>query len=237
LAECARAATIVAMKTIRNPDDIVLEPAAPARAAVIWLHGLGADGSDFVPLVPALALPADAKVRFIFPHAPVRPVTVNAGLPMRAWYDIIGPNLGDRQDSVGIRASERIVRDYLDRQIASGIAPERIILAGFSQGGAMTLHIGLRLPQPIGGLIALSSYVPLHDVLDAEASTASRQTPIFIAHGDHDGVVPYAWGNDSAQGLRTRGYRVEWHRYAMGHELCNDEIADISAFIRERLAL
>jgi phospholipase/carboxylesterase len=235
LAEGLRAATITAMKTIRNTDDIVLEPAAPARAAVIWLHGLGADGNDFVPLVPALALPPDAAIRFVFPHAPLRPVTLNGCLPMRAWYDIVGLKPGDPQDDAGIRASERIVRGYLDRQIAAGIARERIVLAGFSQGGAMTLHTGLRLPQPIGGLIALSSYVPLHDVLDAEATAAGRQTPIFIAHGHHDPVVPYAWGEGSAHGLQARGYPVEWHRYPIAHEVCDDEIADIAAFLRKTL--
>lgn len=223
------------MKVLKNTNDITLEPAAPARSTVIWLHGLGADGNDFVPLVPALDLPRDAAIRFIFPHAPVRPVTLNGGMPMRAWYDIVGLTLGDRQDDTGIRASEQIVRGYFDQQLAAGIPASRIILAGFSQGGAMTLHTGLRLPQAIAGLIALSSYVPLHERLELEATPASRQTPILIAHGDRDPVVPLAWGEDSANGLRERGYKVEWHRYAMAHEVCEDEIADIGAFLRKTL--
>ncbi|NGY06414.1 alpha/beta hydrolase [Solimonas terrae] len=223
------------MKMIRNADAIVLEPLAPARAAVVWLHGLSADGSDFVPLVPELGLPADAGIRFVFPHAPMRPVTLNGGMPMRAWYDIVGLSTGDAQDDAGIRESERRVRSYLDQQLDTGIAPERLILAGFSQGGAITLHTGLRLPQAIAGLIALSSYVPLHEVLDVEATPAARQMPIFIAHGRQDPVVPYAWGEDSANGLSARGYRVEWHRYAMAHEVCAEEIADIAAFLRKTL--
>lgn len=223
------------MKTLKNSNEIILEPVAPARSAVIWLHGLGAAGSDFVPLVPALDLPADAAIRFIFPHAPMRPVTLNGGMPMRAWYDIVGLSTGDTQDDAGIRGSEQIVRGYLDQQLAAGIPASRIVLAGFSQGGAMTLHSGLRLPQAIAGLIALSSYVPLHDKLDEEATAAGRQTPIFIAHGDRDPVVPFAWGEGSASGLRARGYQVEWHRYAMAHEVCEDEIADIGRFLRARL--
>lgn len=223
------------MTTLTTSRDITLEPDQPARSAVIWLHGLGADGNDFVPLVPALDLPHDAAIRFIFPHAPMRPVTLNGGMPMRAWYDIVGLSTGDRQDDVGIRASEHIVRTYIEQQLAAGIPASRIILAGFSQGGAMTLHSGLRLSQPIGGLIALSSYVPLHEQLEAEATPAGRQPPIFIAHGDHDPVVPYAWGEGSAQGLQARGYQVEWHRYAMAHEVCQAEITDIAAFLRARL--
>jgi phospholipase/carboxylesterase len=223
------------MNVIRNADQIILEPESPARACVLWLHGLGADGNDFVPLVPELDLPRNAGIRFVFPHAPVRPVTINAGMPMRAWYDIIGLDPSGPQDEAGIRESERRVRAYLDAQVAAGIPASHIVLAGFSQGGAMTLHTGLRLTTPIAGLIALSAYLPLHDKFDAEASEAARAVPLLIAHGRHDPVVPFAWGEASATALTERGYAVRWHRYAMAHEVCEEEIADIGAFLRERL--
>lgn len=223
------------MRLLRNANDVILEPEVAARAAVIWLHGLGADGNDFVPIVPELDLPRDAGVRFVFPHAPVRPVTLNAGMPMRAWYDILSLEAEQPEDEAGIRASEQIVRAYITAQRAAGIADARIVLAGFSQGGAIALHTGLRLEVPIAGLIALSSYLPLARLAEAEATPAGRQAPIFIAHGRHDPVVPCLWGERTAQGLADAGYAVDWHRYAMAHEVCDEEIADIGGFLRQRL--
>ncbi|WP_020647966.1 alpha/beta hydrolase [Solimonas variicoloris] len=223
------------MRAQHHASEVILEPERSARAAVIWLHGLGADGNDFVPIIPELDLPRDAGIRFVFPHAPVRPVTLSGGLPMRAWYDIAGLSVAQKQDADGIRASEAVVRAYIAGQVAAGIPPSRIVLAGFSQGGAITLHTGLRLATPLAGLVALSCYLPLHECLEAEATPAGRQMPIFIAHGRHDPIVPYAWGESTAQGLAERGYEVIWRRYTMAHEVCEEEIADIGAFLRERL--
>lgn len=224
------------MKLQQTASEVILEPEQPAQAAVIWLHGLGADGNDFVPIIPELDLPRDAAIRFVFPHAPVRPVTLNGGLPMRAWYDITGLSADDRQDAAGIRASQRRVLDYIAAQRAAGIDDARIVLAGFSQGGAITLHTGMRLERPLAGLIALSAYLPLHETLDAEATDAGRVTPLFIAHGKHDPIVPFQWGEATAQGLTERGYDVRWRRYAMAHEVSEEEIADLGAFLRERLS-
>ncbi|NKF21053.1 alpha/beta hydrolase [Solimonas marina] len=223
------------MNAERTDSEIILEPDVPARAAVVWLHGLGADGNDFIPIVPELDLPRDAGVRFVFPHAPVRPVTLNAGMPMRAWYDLYDLDKDGPEDETGIRTSAARIRGYLEAQLAAGIAAERLVLAGFSQGGAMTLHTGLRLPQAIGGLIALSAYLPLHQSFDAEASDAARKIPLLIAHGRHDPIVPCTWGEAAAEGLGERGYDVRWHRYAMAHEVCEEEIADIGKFLRQRL--
>ncbi|MFT4045681.1 MAG: carboxylesterase [Solimonas sp.] len=223
------------MKRLHSDLDVTLEPEGPARAAVIWLHGLGADGNDFVPLIPELDLPRDGAIRFVFPHAPVRPVTLNGGLPMRAWYDIAGLSAEPKQDDAGIRASQQRVLGYIAAQREAGLADARIVLAGFSQGGAIALHTGLRLEAPIAGLIALSSYLPLLETLATEATVAGQATPVFIAHGRHDPIVPYAWGESTAQGLAERGYDVRWHRYAMAHEVCEEEIADIGVFLRERL--
>ncbi len=223
------------MNLQNNSSEIIVEPESTARGAVIWLHGLGADGSDFVPIVAELQLPRAADIRFVFPHAPVRPVTLNGGMPMRAWYDILSLDADQAEDAAGIRASEQIVRGYLARQQATGIAPSRIVLAGFSQGGAIALHSGLRVDTPIAGLIVLSAYLPLHARLDAEATPAGRQAPIFIAHGSQDPVVPCAWGEQTAQGLKAAGYSVDWHRYPMAHEVCAAQIADIGRFLHERL--
>lgn len=225
-----------AMNLIENAEEVILEPQRPARAAVIWLHGLGADGYDFVPMIPELELPADAAVRFIFPHAPVRPVTLNNGLPMRAWYDILGLDGTARADAEGIAASQQRLLGYLRQQRESSIAAARILLAGFSQGGAIVLHTGLRLPEAIGGLIALSTYLPLHERLAAEASAASKQAPLFMAHGRHDAIVPCSWGERSMQLIQAQGYEVQWQRYAMAHEVCDEEIGDLSRWLGARLA-
>jgi phospholipase/carboxylesterase len=221
------------MKIIESEDAVVLEPATRAEAAVIWLHGLGADGNDFVPIVPELGLPKTPATRFVFPHAPIRPVTINNGMEMRAWYDITPDMRG--QDASGIAASERIVHGYLEREVAAGIPADRIVLAGFSQGGAITLHTGLRYPQKLAGLLALSTYVPLADAFAREARPERRDTPILMCHGQHDGMLPLALGQWSRDLLVERGYDVAWREYPMQHQVCAEEIADVAAWLRERL--
>lgn len=224
------------MNLIENASEVIIEPTQPARAAVIWLHGLGADGYDFVPMIPELELPAESAVRFIFPHAPVRPVTLNNGLPMRAWYDILGLNGSAKTDAEGIRTSQQRVLGYLRQQREAGIAANRILLAGFSQGGAVVLHTGLRLSEAIAGLIALSTYLPLHETVAAEASLASKNIPVFMAHGRHDAIVPFSMGERSSQLLQEQGYQVDWHRYGIAHEVCDDEISDLGRWLAARLA-
>ena len=200
---------------------------------MIWLHGLGADGHDFVPIVPELGLPGDLAVRYVFPHAPVRSVTINNGMEMRAWYDIT-PNMR-QQDTAGIRESEQVVLKFIQHEIASGIPANRIVLAGFSQGGAITLHTGLRYPQPLAGLLALSTYLPLPEAFAAEALPARRDTPILMCHGQHDGMLPLQLGAWSRDVLKERGYDVTWREYPMQHQVCAEEITDIGAWLKERL--
>lgn len=223
------------MKAVNTEAAVVLEPAVTADAAVIWLHGLGADGHDFVPIVPELGLPADHRVRFVFPHAPVRPVTINNGMAMRAWYDIPSLTRLDRQDGAGIRASEAIVHGFIRRELDAGIAARRIVIAGFSQGGAIALQTALRYPQRLAGLLPLSTYLPLADTLASEASAANRDLPILMCHGDFDPVLPRQLGENSCEILRELGYTVDWRHYPMQHAVCEDEIADIGAWLRQRL--
>ncbi|HEY8538646.1 MAG TPA: dienelactone hydrolase family protein [Steroidobacteraceae bacterium] len=215
---------------------VTLEPSVPADAAVVWLHGLGADGYDFVPIVEELRLPETFAVRFIFPHAPMRPVTINNGFVMRAWYDIKGFDATVREDEDGVRESERIVRNYIAEQRARGIAAERIVIAGFSQGGAIALHTALRYEEPLAGVIALSTYLPLHAMLPNEASAVNRPVPILMCHGMQDGIVPIQMGAMSREYLTQLGYRIEWHTYPMQHSVCLDEINDISRWLQTRLA-
>jgi phospholipase/carboxylesterase len=210
---------------------VVVEPAAAANAAVIWLHGLGADGHDFEPIVPALQLPPRAAVRFVFPHAPHRSVTINNGVRMRAWYDITGSEMSRQEDGPGIRASDALLRGWIEQQIGVGISPQRIVLAGFSQGGAIALHCGLRYPVPLAGIAALSSYLPLADDLAAEASAANRAIPILMVHGTEDSVIPLFLAERSRQRLIRQGYEVEWRTYPMTHCVTPEEIADISAWL------
>ncbi|MCC5859199.1 MAG: alpha/beta hydrolase fold domain-containing protein [Ectothiorhodospiraceae bacterium] len=207
-----------------------------ARASVIWLHGLGADGHDFEPIVPELRLPAEHGVRFLFPHAPVRPVTLNAGMAMRAWYDIIALGGNAQQDAAGIRQSARQLEALIQREHERGVPAERIVLAGFSQGGAIALHTGLRHPERLAGIMGLSTYLPLGDTVEAERHSANAQTPIFLAHGSMDPVVPMAMGERSRDGLQAMGYPVEWHDYPMVHQVCMEEIEDISAWLQRVLA-
>jgi len=221
------------MKIEERDDAVILHPASAPKAAVIWLHGLGADGHDFVPIVSELGLPSDLPVRFVFPHAPERPVTINGGMRMRAWYDIT-PDMR-RQDEPGIRESARTVEGFLQREIAAGVPSDRIVLAGFSQGGAITLHTGLRQPQPLAGLLALSTYLPLPERYAVEARPERRDTPILMCHGQYDSMLPLQLGAWSRDVLKESGYTVDWREYPMQHQVCTEQIADIGAWLRERL--
>lgn len=213
--------------------EIVTGPAP--TAAVIWLHGLGADGNDFAPIVGELGLPA-TSIRFVFPHAPAMPVTINGGYVMPAWYDILGTDLNRREDEAGVRASQQAVEALVVREGERGIAPNRIVLAGFSQGGAIALQTALRQGQPFAGVMALSTYVPLAATLPAERNAASNAVPILMAHGTYDPVIPLAMAQRSRDLLRSLGYGVEWHEYPMEHSVCPEEIAAIGDFLRQMLS-
>jgi phospholipase/carboxylesterase len=215
-------------------DGVEVTLGGDPAGAVIWLHGLGADGYDFEPIVPELKL--RTSVRFVFPHAPVRPVTINGGLPMRAWYDIAGFGGAAPQDDAGIRASGAFVSKLIEREAARGVPAERVVLAGFSQGGAIALHAGLREQRALAGILALSTYLPLADTLAAERSAANAAVPIFMAHGTADGVVPLALGEASRRRLEGLAYAVGWHEYPMAHAVCAREIADIGAWLGARLS-
>jgi len=216
-------------------DSIEINPAREADAAVIWLHGLGADAHDFEPIVPELGLPADMAVRFVFPNAPVRPVTINGGMRMRAWYDILDMDLPRRVDEAGVRDSATGVEALIRREQERGIDSRRIVLAGFSQGGAMALHSGLRYPDKLAGVMGLSCYLLMPDKLPTEASTVNRDTPIFLAHGSFDEVVPVHYGQSGAKTLTDMGYPVQWREYPMPHAVHPQEIRDIGAWLREVL--
>ena len=217
-------------------DNIEIETAPNPEVAIIWMHGLGADGNDFVPLVRELDLAGLPGIRFIFPHAKQMPVTINGGYVMRAWYDIVGTDIARREDEAGLRASQREVEALIAREKARGIPANRIILAGFSQGCAMTLQTGLRHPEKLAGLLCLSGYVPLADKVSNERDAASLATPIFLVHGTHDGVIPVARAHQSRDLLKALGYQVEWHEYPMQHSLCLEEVNDISAWLKKVLA-
>jgi len=214
-------------------QNIEIETAPNPTVAVIWLHGLGADGNDFVPLVNELDLSGLPGIRFVFPHAKTMPVTVNGGYVMRAWYDITGAELTRREDEGGLRASQRDVEALIAREKARGIPASRIILAGFSQGCAMTLQTGMRHPEKLAGMLCLSGYLPLAASVAAERTEESLATPIFMAHGTHDNVVPFARARESKEVLVSLGYEVEWHEYMMQHSLCLEEVQDISKWIRK----
>jgi len=218
-------------------ETVEVGPGERAQAAVIWLHGLGADGYDFEPIVPELRLPAGSRVRFVFPHAPVRPVTINGGYAMRAWYDITGIGPGYQEDDVGIHDSERHVHRLIEREVARGVATDKIVLAGFSQGGAIALHTGLRYPRPLAGIMALSTYLPLRDMVGDERSEANRDVPIFMAHGLFDQVVPHGYGRHSCDVLRYLGYAPEWHEYPAEHTVTLDEVRDIGTWLGRVLGL
>ncbi|HIA28358.1 MAG TPA: carboxylesterase [Planctomycetes bacterium] len=215
---------------------VVIETAAEPDCAVIWLHGLGADGHDFEPIVPHLGLPEDLAVRFVFPHAPSRAVTINNGMVMPAWYDILEVSNDRRVDEKGILASAEMIVTLIEDQVhKGGISEDAIVLAGFSQGGAMACHVGLRYPRPLAGIIVLSAYLPLPEKIEAEASDANRETPILACHGDWDPVVPRALGESSANRLRELGHEVQWHSYPCPHSVHPEEITDIGRWLTARL--
>ena len=214
---------------------IEIETAPNPRHAVIWLHGLGADGHDFEPIVPELVDKSWPPLRFVFPHAPVRPITINGGMAMRAWYDISGMEIAQRQDEPGIRASIRLLGELIEREIARGVAAKDILIAGFSQGGAIVLAGGLRHAQRLAGIIALSTYLPMAEKTDAEASPANREAPIFMAHGLLDPTISHALGEMSRDYLAQRGYAIDWHAYPMAHAVCAEEIADLKRWMAARL--
>ena len=212
------------------------ETGANPSVAIIWMHGLGADANDFVPMLHELDLRGLPAIRFVFPNADTMPVTINGGYVMRAWYDIVATDLGRQEDEAGLRASQAKVEALIEREKARGIPAERIILAGFSQGCAMTLQTGLRQQEKLAGLMCLSGYVPIADKAVAEHTPTSLATPIFMVHGRMDPVIPVARAEQSRDLLKQLGYSVEWHDYPMQHSLCQEEVVHISAWLKKVLA-
>ena len=228
------------MDTCTLLETVELETAPDPRWAVVWLHGLGADGHDFAPIVPEVVQRGWPAIRFVFPHAPVRPVTINNGMRMRAWYDIrdlgFEGTVGDRADAAGVEASVAQVEALIARENARGIPSSRILLAGFSQGGAIALSAALQRKEPLAGIVALSTYLPLaSQTEDGAAETATAQ-PVFMAHGTHDPVVPFAAGQRSAERLRAMGFDVEWHAYPMQHQVCGEQLGDLAQWLERRFA-
>lgn len=226
------------MKYVQDETDfeVTLSPRVPASATVILMHGLGADGHDFVPVVRELGLPDALPVRFVFPHAPLRPVTVNNGYVMRAWYDIKSFTPAGRADLAGTVESSDRIASYVDLERERGVPASRIVLAGFSQGGAMALYAGLRYPSRLAGILAMSCYLPFAEKLAAERTTANDAVPILLCHGRHDPVVPMAMGIEARDALQSNGYRPEWREYPIDHSVSADEIADVGRWLRQRLA-
>jgi phospholipase/carboxylesterase len=214
---------------------IELETSRPATASVIWLHGLGADGHDFEPIVPELDLPDALAVRFVFPHAPMQAVTINGGAVMRAWYDVYALQGQRREDADGVRASQALVEELIAREKSRGVQASRIVLAGFSQGGAIALQTGLRHGERLAGIMALSTYLPIASTLAAEAAAANRAVPIFMAHGMNDPLIPSERAIISRRQLEAAGYAVDWHEYPMEHAVCAAEISDIAAWLQRVL--
>lgn len=243
-----QAATLYAMQsseaaTGRKPADtgqgaletVELSTGPNPSAAVVWLHGLGADGHDFEPIVPQLDWPGAPDIRYVFPHAPVRPVTINGGIPMRAWYDIVSLSSARGQDRDGIVDSVNCVAGLLRLQIASGMPSRRIILAGFSQGGAIALQLALRFPDPLAGVVALSSYLLFGERLEGQQHAANAALPAFVGHGTADPVVPIGLGQEAARKLEELGHPVEWHSYPMVHAVCPEEVDHLRSWMRARL--
>ena len=215
-------------------DAVLVEPATHS-ASIIWLHGLGADGHDFEPIVPELGLPSDHGIRFIFPNAPMRSVTINSGMQMRAWYDVRSPNLKEFEDETSINESADLVNHYIAAEIEKGVDAKRVLLAGFSQGGAIALHAGLRYPQTLAGILALSTYLPCPARLVEEQHEANKQTPVIMAHGIFDPVIPVEQGKDSSNTLKQQGYDIQFWEYTMEHSVSIDEISAIGKWIQKRL--
>jgi phospholipase/carboxylesterase len=211
---------------IRSETEITIEPAARLEKVVIWLHGLGADGSDFVPIVDELDFPGLDRVRFIFPHAGALPVTINGGMQMRAWYDILQADLSRRVDGKGVLESVERIANLISNQLAGDIRLSDIVLAGFSQGGVIALHTAMQLNLAVAGVMALSTYLPMRETIDVE-----QKQNVFLAHGIDDGIVPYAEALSSLDWLRDKGHQVEWHQYPMMHSVCAEEIADINNWL------
>lgn len=218
-------------------NTVEIEPAKPATKAVIWMHGLGADAHDFEPVVPMLGLPADHTVRFVFPNAPKQPVTINMGMVMPAWYDITGIDFDSRQDAKGIHASQAEIEKLIQREIDRGIAAEDILLAGFSQGGVIALQTGLRYSKPLAGIMALSTYLALDETLEAEASPANKNIPIFMAHGSYDPVIAMKYAEASRDKLKAAGYNLQWQSYPMEHQVAMEEIRDMGQWLIKALKL
>lgn len=216
------------------PETVEIESGTNPVGSVIWLHGLGADGHDFEPIVPELRLPAELPLRFVFPHAPVRPVTINGGLAMRAWYDILSLDAKGRADAEGVRDSTSLLEALVVRERERGMDAGRIVIAGFSQGGAIAINAALQAEERLAGLMALSTYIALPGEL--AQSTASRELPVFMAHGSFDPMLPIGWGRASAEKLTESGFHVEWHEYPMAHAVCPQEIEDIRAWLLEVFA-
>jgi len=214
---------------------IVIETGDQPTHSIIWLHGLGSDGNDFVPIVEKLNLQSDLHTRFVFPHAPMQPVSINNGAVMRAWYDISGQDLSSDEDAYGISISQSAVEELIKREEQNGIKPENIVLAGFSQGGAIALHTGLRYSDKLAGILVLSSYLPLADMLVTGAHQSNSSTQIFMAHGHKDTVISPDLAISSKQKLLELGYGVNWNMYQMEHSVCKDEIADISEWLKKIL--
>jgi phospholipase/carboxylesterase len=219
-----------------NLECVVVEPQGPHRASVIWLHGLGADGHDFEPIVPHLELPRELGVRFVFPNAPRIPVSINMGMVMPAWYDIRDLDPNSRHDPDGIERTRRSVERLIDEEQRRGVPAERIVLAGFSQGGAIALHVALRRPEKLAGIVALSCYLVHADTLESEASAANRDIPILWVHGSEDPMVTYDRGVTSVRKLEALGWKVDFKTYPMQHEVCAEELEDVANFLRATLA-
>ena len=216
-------------------DSIIIETQENPDAAVIWLHGLGADGNDFVPVIDQLQLPSHLAIRFVFPHAPVRPITINQGYQMPGWYDISSLSIVDNEDEDGIKESSAILQQLCEEQEAAGIDADRIVVAGFSQGGAVAIHCGVRYPKQLAGIMALSTYLPLPDSLQKEMSDYAVDTPVFMAHGRQDDVVAYEHGKKSQTLLEQAGMAVDWHEYDMAHAVCGEEISHIRQWLTDLL--
>jgi len=214
---------------VQTPETVEVTTGENPQGSVIWLHGLGADGHDFEPIVPELRLPSNLSLRFIFPHAPVQPVTINGGMAMRSWYDIVSFDSEGRADRAGVLESSALLEGLIAREIERDIAPNQIVIAGFSQGGAVAIHTALQTEHPIAGLMALSTYMALPD--DAASAVSRKDLPIFMAHGSFDPVLRMEWGRSSADRLIEAGYAVDWHEYPMAHAVCPQEIADISHWL------
>jgi phospholipase/carboxylesterase len=215
---------------------VEVNPKSQVKATVIWLHGLGDSGNGFAPIVPDLKLPDELGIRFVFPHAPMRPVTINNGMTMRAWYDITSLDFNNRADSQGVKESSKLVADLIEKEIAQGVPANKIVLVGFSQGGVIALNLGTRFEKTLAGVMSMSSYMSEPEKLSDEAHSANRNTPIFVAHGTHDDVVPIFMGSAACKVLESNGYQATWHEYAMQHNVCAQQLSDISNWLQEKLS-